>query len=434
MDDPVIEAGRVRRGGMSAEQREWWNLPNFIRLFVGGYGSGKTLTLCKRMIALALQNAPHPVLIVSPTYSMASETVIDTLIQLLDGKKTILAREGFDWREKKGSPYKFTILYHGRRGRILVYSGENPRRLKGPNIAAAGIDEPFIQDEEVFKQIVARVRHPGAIRREINLAGTPEQLNWGYELAEGELAETHDSGIVRASTTSNPTLDSGYVDRLRATLDERTAQAYVEGAFVNLASGLVYHAFSRIENVVSMQPPPGAEWGVGMDFNVNPMAMSVFWVSPRGHMHVVEEIELPNSDTQDACAVIRQKYGNRINEVYPDPFSGRHTNSPGGKTDYDYIREAGFHVNKRNDGGPLRRDRYNATNGKFRAEDGQIGLTIEPSCKKLIKYLQAYSHELRTTKAQDSMSHLLDAFSYPVEYLFPANKRALSYRTKLTGY
>ena len=65
-DDPLLdETGKnVVTGGMFSHQRDWWALPNFIKALVGGYGSGKTLIGSKRIIALALVNAPCPVAIV----------------------------------------------------------------------------------------------------------------------------------------------------------------------------------------------------------------------------------------------------------------------------------------------------------------------------------------------------------------------------------
>src|SRR5262245_36982541 len=50
-DDPVIDKdGKVIKGGMWDHQRELWNLPNFIKILVGGLGclAGDTLIDCPR--------------------------------------------------------------------------------------------------------------------------------------------------------------------------------------------------------------------------------------------------------------------------------------------------------------------------------------------------------------------------------------------------
>lgn len=422
-DDPVLdEKGIVRKGGMTAPQREWWALPNFVRLLVGGYGSGKSLSLCKRMTSLALENSPHPVAIVSPTYPMAQETVIETTRQLLGGKATLMP--SFRWSEKKGSPHEFRLFHGDKRGRILVYTGEHPKRLKGPNLAAAGIDEPFIQDKEVFEQMVARVRAPGSRRRELNLTGTPEDLNWGYELAEGELGERYDVGIVRASTHSNVALPSDYVERLEAGFDAKTADAYLRGEFVSLSKGAVYHAFDADNNVIDLDKPDDAVWFSGWDFNVNPLSCVVGWVLhpddvDRAHLHIVAEYEFPNADTEFAAGAVLEEWGSAgLALAYPDSNVGRATNAPAGVTDHDYLRAAGFHVVPHPGGNPAIRDRVNTVNGMLSSMRHGTRMTISPACVKLRRYLSSYAHEKMNTTHQKSMSHLLDAATYPVSTMF----------------
>ena len=450
---------QILHGGMWPSQRLWWDMPNFVKLFVGGYGSGKTFQLGKRMIHLALVNAPAPVAVVSPTYTMARETVVLTISSLLSNmkdwfqywRKNEIRDVQFDFSLRKTAPFEFTIKYQFERNRpktarILVYSGEDPEKLKGPNLAAAGIDEPFIQPLGVFEQMTFRVRHPKAVVREVNLTGTPEQLNWGYDLAEGELAEKHDVGIVQASTLENLSLPTDYVQRLVNAMDEKAAEAYVHGLFVNLTAGLVYYGFDRQENVVELPMPRGAVVGAGMDFNVNPMSAAPFWAIEKGsqkHIHFFDEIELPNSDTQDMCKLLIEKYGQGglaiphaaekdsdmiflhapMRDIYPDCNVGRSTMSPGGKTDYDYIKEAGFTIHSRPSGNPARRDRFNTQNGMLRPKNGRVRMTFSPRCKKMIKYQMLYSHE--KMKKQESMSHLLDARDYAVFELFPADRVGL---------
>jgi hypothetical protein len=430
VEEPELDDdGKVILGGMWSFQQEWWELPNFIKALVGGYGCGKTLIGCKRIISGALQNAPVPSACVSPTYIMARQTTISTLQELLAGKQTLYGHREFWWDFNKTS-HHFRIRFHGREANILIYSGENPLSLRGPNLGTAYIDEPFIQHEDVFKQMVARVRHPHARLMEIILTGTPEQLNWGYDLCtqneESDIVrdleeEKLDVGMVRAATAKNLALPRVYVQRLAASLDEKAALAYMEGKFVSLAKGQVYYSFDRDENVVRCGPPDGAELGCGMDFNVNPMAAVVFWRSG-SHIHFIKEYELENADTEYMCSVLTENFPD-LTEVYPDPTGKqRHTNAPGGKSDFHFIREAGLEVNARR-GSPKRRDRYNAVNAKLKAKNGKVFMTIDPSCRKLIKYLSVYSHEL-INKQQD-MSHLLDAATYPVEYLWPLDRSAL---------
>jgi len=433
MEDPELDdEGQVVTGGMWEHQREWWQLPNFIRLLVAGYGAGKTLPLCKRMISLALINgdsgsgshAGAPVGLVSPTFPMARETTMTTLSELLQGKKTVL--RNFTWKHNKNT-HTFHVVHGGRHGRILVYSGLHPEMLKGPNLSAVGIDEPFIQDEAVFHQMVARVRHPLARKKEINLTGTPEQLNWGYRLAEGELGENQDVGIVHASTRANKALETSYANRLEGSFDELAAQAYVEGKFVNLSKGATYFTFDRKKHVVDLPCPAGASLFMGMDFNVNPMAFLVGWkefdpsTGQVGRVHIFKEYEQANSYTPDACSAVKKDFPDLV-DCYPDPTCRtRQTNAPGGKTDAAWIRDAGMTVHAFSKIDSVR-DTVNAVNGAFRNNR----LTIGPKCLKLKEYLTVHTWEDAHKAAMKAKGHLLDAMRYPVSYLMPVGKTAVT--------
>lgn len=429
-DDPeVVENGvddkgrprlRVIKGGMWPHQRAWWQLPNFVKLLVTGFGGGKTVALCKRGIALALHNAPAPHGLVSPTYAQARRTIIPTMDALLTG---LSRREpSFRWRFHQLLK-EWQIHYrHPTRGPLLatvqLYSGEDPSALRGPNLGSVGIDEPFLQEYEVFTQMNARTRHVAARQHEIDLTGTPESLNWGYELAEGELRGAHDVGVIHGSTRSNLLLAGAYADRLDAQYASHERAAYVEGQFVNLSTGLVYYGFQKDRNLRHVDMPNGAQLGAGMDFgsssNYASMAGVPFWHTADGRMHVLEAHEQQTSDTPFMAGTLRDRFPDLF-DVFPDA-SGRSRQSATGGSDFVTLGERGFTVNAPN-ANPDRRERYNRVNAML--ESGR--LTIEPDgegCRLLVRYLQQYAHA--TMAKQKQMSHLLDALGYPVCYLFPA--------------
>lgn len=429
---PVMVGGVVVRGGMWEAQRTWWNLPNFVKVFVGGLGAGKTMIGCKRLITLALQNAPCPVAVVSPSFPLARRTVIPTLTEMLAGKANKYG-PAFWWRYHR-SLHEFYIKFHGRSATIYILSGEDPSSLRGPNLAAAYLDEPFLQDEEVWKQMNARVRHPQATMREVLMTGTPEGISsWGYELCKGKGKQKNDVGVVHVSTRQNLALPADYVGRLMNAFAAKEAAAYVEGEFVAMTEGLVYYGADQ-KNFVELPMPENAELGVGMDFNVNPMAATVFWRAG-AHMHYVKEYELPNADTEFMCETLLGDYP-RLGLAYPDATgSARKTAAPAGKTDFSYIRAAGLDI-RANYENPKRRDRYNAVNGKLAPKGGDVKpkptVTISPDgCPRLVRYLSTYAYE--QLNKQEPMSHLLDAFSYPIAYLYPVDRGVVS-TAKLIGH
>ncbi|KKL60851.1 hypothetical protein LCGC14_2201210, partial [marine sediment metagenome] len=264
-EEPEIVDGEVITGGMFEHQRAWWELPNFIKALIAGYGGGKTFIGGKRMIAMSMENAPAPGLVVSPSYKMAKRTVIPMINALLSGKQSI--HRDLWWKFNK-TDHEYKIKWRGREAKIWVGSGDEPQSLKGPNIGNAWIDEPFIQAGGVLDEVLARVRDPAARLHEILLTGTPEQLNWGYDICEGERQDDYDVGIIHAHTAMNLALGSEYHERLLEALTPEAAEAFLAGQFVNLAHGRTYYGFNRERNVVNLRDPL-TELHVGMDFNVN---------------------------------------------------------------------------------------------------------------------------------------------------------------------
>jgi len=123
------------------------------------------------------------------------------------------------------------------------------------------------------------------------------------------------------------------------------------------------------------------------------------------------------------CREIKRRgyYGKGLREIYPDVGGKqRHTSADAGVSDFTLIREAGFRIKARSTA-PRRRDRYNAVNGKLKAKGGRVSLTIDPGCKYLIRALEAYSYERMTR--QEHLSHIIDAATYPVAYLFPLDRQ-----------
>lgn len=409
-EDPVLDDdGQVIKGGMWSHQRQWWDSRSYIKALVTGYGGGKTFIGAKRAISMALHNAneggPCPYMIVSPSHRQAKRTIVPALVSLLNGRN-------IKYRYNK-TDLEFAIYRNGKSNIIWIGSGDNPDALKGPNLCGALIDEPFIQPREVFNQMLARVRDPKAKHREIGVTGTPEELNWGYDICAGDEAHKYDIRLIQAHSRANKALPKQYIESLESGYgdDEKMVAAYVGGEFVNLSKGLVYYGFSRERHVMDL-PDPGGDLYLGMDFNVNPMAAVVFWVNGQ-HMHYIDEIELANSDTAEMVNEAQRRYPGRIKTAFPDPSgNSRKTSAVGGITDFAIIRQHGLQVKARPHA-PTRRDRYNAANVKFSKNE----LTLSRKCKRLARYFEQLAHE--TFKKQEDMTHLTDGATYPVEYLFP---------------
>ena len=381
-----------------------------MKLMVGGYGSGKTYIGSLRGLYLSYLNQGIPGTLVSPSYKQAKKTTIPTIRHFLDSAGLRYAYNKTDAE----------LFIHNWNGHIWFGSGDDPDSLRGPNLAWAMIDEPFIQKRDVFNQMIARVRHPEAVHKEIGLTGTPEALNWGYEVAMNDEGR-YDIGVVVAPTTANRYLGEQYVQNLINSYTPEMIEAYVHGKFVNLTQGRVCKPFNRelhvthlpdLDEVIKSNP---VEFGI--DFNVDRMSAEIY-VDLNGHIHYFDEFRLKNSNTFEISEKIKEKYPGI--KCYPDA-TGSARKSSSTMSDHQILKDAGFIVYSHK-GNPPVKDRVNAFNRLLK--DNRI--TIEPGrCPYLVKDLEMMvwkNGDLDQT-SDPERTHAFDGGSYPVAYKYPINKR-----------
>lgn len=381
------------------------------------HNSGKSSILGKRTIASALHNAPVPVMLVSPSYRMAKRTIIPTIMSLLHGRNV-----KYDYQRADAM---IQVKVQGRTGHIWIGSGDVPDSLKGANLAAVLVDEAFQLPLEVIEILLSRIRDPKAQLRELCLVGTMDQgvSGWAYDIMLGDKKQDFDLSMHQASTLENKALPPEFVKTLLAAYDEKTAAAYVHGKFVNLSSGRIYGAFDRDEHVKPCQPPPGAEVIAGVDFNVDPACAVLMWVDDDDVVHYFDEVYMTGGhDTYELADEVWATSKSRLTTFYPDP-SGiqRKTSARVGITDITILQQAGirlrgmgqpFQIRARRRT-PVRRDRYNAMNGMFRANK----IEVDPKCPHLIKSLLMSTYE--GFSKHDGYDHICDAASYYAELTNP---------------
>jgi len=385
-------------------QLQWWELPNFIKLLVGGFGSGKTFIAVLRAIYLSYIHRPVPGILISKTYQMLKRTIIPTLNEVIN-------KSGLNVTYHK-TDHEVTI--HNWNGKFWLASGDDPDSLRGPNLAWAGIDEPFIQKKEVFDIALSRIRAGVGDKREMFLTGTPEELNWGYDLA---MSDEVDIGYVVGKTKDNIHLGEDYYKSLSAAYTDEMRAAYLDGEFVNLKQGRAYKAFNRDRHIKHSEGK--GEICAGIDFNVDYMTAEVF-ILGNGWIHFIDEIRLGFSNTFELAEKLRHKYpGIR---VFPDPSgSGRRTSA--NKSDHQILRDAGFTVISKSKA-PAVMDRVNAVNSLLI----QDRLTIEPGkCEWLVRDFERVvfkSGDLDKT-TEPELTHASDGGGYAIDYNFPVRKRTI---------
>ncbi len=142
-------------------QRAFFDCREFLAVYIGGFGAGKTFAAALKSLALAAANPGLPGLILAPTERMAGDVNLPACLDLLTAHQ--VPHEFRAARAELAFPWGSTVLFR---------SAEKPDRLKGLNLAWAGLDEAAQMKEAAFEIALSRVRHPAAALRQIFVTTT----------------------------------------------------------------------------------------------------------------------------------------------------------------------------------------------------------------------------------------------------------------------
>ena len=380
---------------------------------VAGYGAGKSQAAVIRIILKALQYPSMTFAFIEPTFD---------LIRLIAFPRfeEILTNWGVEFKLNKSD----AIITLENGSKIIFRSAEVPSRLVGFECADAVIDEADTlktnHAAEVWNKMLGRIREkkPDGSKNTLAAVSTPEGFGWMYEAFGKELKSGYE--LIKAPTSSNPYLPENYVDNLRATYPSNLLSAYLDGEFVNLTSGSIYHEFDRFlngshETITSNEP-----LHIGMDFNVGNMSASVF-VTRETNPHAVDELT-GIYDTPAMINVIKDRYQGHAIFVYPDASGNNRKSNNASVTDLTLLRQAGFTV-LNNAANPAVKDRILAVNGMICA-NGERRLKVNSDkCPALTEALEKQCYDKNGEPDKHSgLDHLVDSLGYYVSYKFPVRK------------
>lgn len=386
--------------------------------FVAGFGTGKSEVMCNSALLDSLEGgAASLIAMYEPTYDLV---------------RLILAPRMEEKLQQWGVRYKYNksenIIYtsSGQMGDFVLRTLDNPARIVGYQSFRAKIDEiDTLKHEhatEAWIKIIARNRQIPATYapttnkpvNTVSIFSTPE----GFRFVHDRWVVNRKPGyeMIQASTLSNPFLPDDYVDALRASYPAQLIDAYIDGQFVNLTSGTVYHAYDRVRCRSRETIQPGDPLFIGQDFNVGKMASTVYVKRSNG-WHVVAELS-DLFDTPDVIRVIKERWqdsGHRI-IVYPDA-SGKNRKSVGAsQSDIALLEQARFDV-RVNASNPAVKDRVLSMNKAL--ESGQVWVN-DSACPNTARGLeqQAYDKNGEPDKT-GGVDHQNDATTYVAAYEMP---------------
>jgi len=407
---------------LTAPQEDFVFSPERFPAFVGGFGAGKSEALVTRLL---LQKFAYPTLDVgyfAPTYDLLRLIGVDRFEEKLE-----------QWHV----PYKL----HKTEKRLALASGgsvifrtlENPERIVGFEIADAGIDELDTLKEahaaRAWNKVIARCRQKKAdgAMNTCAVATTPEGFRFAYARWEKKKGDGY--AIYRAPTSSNPYLPDSYIESLRATYAANLLEAYLEGRFVNLASGSVYPEFNRTRNHTNEIIESGEELHVGVDFNVHNCTL-IIAVIRAGRPRVLAELT-GLRDTPAVVKALRERYAaHRIN-LYPDASAKSHKTVNASLSDLQILRDGGFIIQAR-DANPAVRDRVAAVNAAICNAEGYRHLLLNTDlCPRLTECLEQQVFDRngdpqKGTDPETSKDHAPDALGYFIYWKWPVVKPVAS--------
>ncbi|MBU0946203.1 MAG: terminase large subunit [Proteobacteria bacterium] len=398
-------------------QDRFLSLQNKHRGFVGGYGSGKTWVGCQAQCENYWEFPKVNQGYFAPTYSTIRDIFYPTI-------EEVAFSLGLNVDIKQGNHEVHFFSGRQFRGTTICRSLDHPQTIVGFKIGHASVDEidilPIDKAEDCWRKIVARMRYKvDGLKNGVDIMTTPEGFRFCHKLfvqnvqEKPELAVNY--GLIQASTYDNEAnLPADYIPSLKEIYPAELIEAYINGQFVNLTSGTVFHNYNRVrcnsmEGIKESEP-----LFIGQDFNVQKMASAVFVQRPDGYHAVTELKDL--FDTPDVIKIIQEKWkGHRI-IMYPDASGKSRKSVDASKSDIALLTQAGFSV-RAHASNPATKDRILATNKAFEA--GKVKVNAQ-ACTTIARCLeqQAYDDNGEPDKTA-GFDHMNEAFSYFVAYEMP---------------
>lgn len=406
---------------LTSEQSDFVSSNAKHTAFVGGFGSGKTMSICTKLLMYKLRYPDLDFLYVAPTNSLIREIFSPYMSQMLQD-----CNMGYYFNKSEH------IMYvDGHRGRIICKSGEVAEKIVGFQCAGALIDEIDIMKpdraELVFNKTAARIRQkfPDKTKNFLDMASTPEGFGFLWKVTTR--SPLPGLKLIRARTDSNPHLPEDYVDSLKAIYPANLISAYLEGNFVNLTSGSVYASFNRNVNHATTKVSENEMLYIGMDFNVERMAAVVAVLRMDGDdkkMYIIGEFH-NLLDTPTMIESIIERYPNNSYTVHPDAAGQSRTTKNITLSDHQLLKNAGFKL-KAYGVNPRIKDRVRAVNSGFMAADGNTRVYVDTdSCPRYTEAIegQVWKDGL-PDKGQMEFDQINDAGGYLINWHFPSVRKS----------
>lgn len=392
---------------LSDPQRTIAQDPTRFRVAICGRRFGKTY-LATRELARFARFPQRRAWFIAPTRGQGKGIVWENLKSRL---------QPLNWVQRINESELSIFLRNG--SEISIKSADAYDRMRGFSVDFCVFDEFADMDPNVWTVVRPTLsdRQGHAL-----FIGTPKGTgNWSKDIFDMALLHPESWRSWQYTTLDGGRVAPEEVAAARAEMDERTFRQEYEATFETFA-GRIYYAFER-DNIQPLAVDQPDHIYVGMDFNVDPMTATIGLRIGEDRMHLIDEIRMFGSNTNEMVQEIRTRYPQSRVTVYPDPASRQRKTSAGGVTDMSILQNAGFTV-KAPRAHDVIRDGINAVNARLCTASGVRHLLVDPKCKYTIESLERHCYKEGTSQPdKDSgYDHMSDAIRYMISYIWPIRR------------
>ena len=383
--------------------------------FLAGYGTGKSVTGARWLIANALEYPGSRFLALGVDFTKARDATFRILFEQLPGDRTGVVTSSYNGPETSPAVVDYNRAEHRltlvNDTVIKLGSADKWNRYAGDEYGAIWLDEPSHYGSELhdlLEMMGSRLRGVDGPKTQLwTLTGNGYNAAW--EILEKQQDATGDPigldlELVRASTLENPYLDDATKERFRRQYSgtSREEQA-LHGGFA-AAQGLVYDQFRRDRHVIDhadARDRVDGDWRVyGYDAGwKDPRVLLEIGRTDYGQLVVLDEFHESGSHVEDAIRWLKE------NQKPKGWIHAEHE-----PADIQKLRQAGYGTEKAEksiDAG------ISQVRRRLESDDsGRTGLLVSDRCRNLIREFLGYKEEhVGSSQASD---HCLDSLRYAV--------------------
>lgn len=406
---------------LSKSQKQIFDDTSRFRVVSAGRRFGKSFLSIWEM-ARAARFPNQKIMYVAPTFRSAKGIIWDELKSQLISKR---------WVKKINESELSILLVNG--STIILRSADAGENIRGLEFDLIICDEiAFFPSVSIWTDILRPTLSSRPGSRALFIS-TPQGMgNFFYDLwQQGHTVD--DWSSYQYTTAEGGNVPPEEIEAAKRDLDTKTYLQEYEASFQS-SGNVIYYAF-KPDNIVKFDQEIPNQLHVGLDLNVSKMTAVVF-VKYKDGLHIMDEIVLRNTNTDEICQALRERYPGKKIYIYADPAGKQRRTSARDNTDHTIITQWGMELRSPR-AHPLVKDRINAVNRLLCNADEQRHLFVDPKCKESIESLSKQQYKPGTSipikDAEFGYDGVNDGIGYAVSFLYPLRKEYTQRTAKVFG-